>query len=285
MAAWKSNRAGDYGVNLLSRRVIRPAQVGELDGSGLAVGRIDEGGSYNERTTIGGLDGAAYEDPRVAWAVGGLVCGLTAVVWEEKENAHKAYPAVTEIEDGVEVGFKKLRVLKELGWGKNTTPVASLDPSDNGLFLFRPDDGDHKLTMFHYSGDQAETIREVLFASVPEWGKHRMGTGMPPIWHEDGRRAVIILHGMTYNPKRNLYTYSLGRGFLERGREWCISVCPEPLLKGEDFADWPQLHPELRLVIYNTGGVIIGDSLRLFINIGDKCTIVRDIPLKELWKG
>lgn len=265
---------------LVGRHVTEPAQAGESDGGSLVAGRIDEGGSYSGETVVRDREGEVFlEDPRVAWALGGLVCGLTAVVWEDKEKAYKAYPAVAKIEDEVEVKLRELKVLKELGWGKNTTPMV------NDLFLFRPDRENYKLVMFRYSGGQAETVGEVPFAPVPEWGEHRIGTGMPPIWHEDGRRAAIVLHGMTYDPGRDFYTYSLGRGFLEEGSGWRISVCPEPLFRGKEFAQWPQLHPELRLAIYNTGGVTIGDSLRLFINVGDKCTIARDIPLAELWKN
>ncbi|MEK9200693.1 MAG: hypothetical protein AAB909_01830 [Patescibacteria group bacterium] len=282
MAAWRSKQAGVDVTRLMGRCVVNPAGIGEPDWGNLVAGEIcDDGFPFNRETVVWSAnEEIPLEDPRVVEIDGVLVCGLTALVRSAGEKSFGAYPAMARLEeDGDRITICDLQVFEGLGRGKNTTPVGG------DLFMYRRNEDAHALTMVRHQGGLAQVEGEVPFVAIPAWGEHRMGTGMPPIWSEDGSWATMVVHGMTYDPGRCYYTYSIGRGFLERnGAGWQVRVCPDALFRGEDFKGWDQLHPELRLAIYNTGGVVMGSILRLFLNVGDRCTIVRDAPLEEMWK-
>lgn len=174
----------------------------------------------------------------------------------------------------------------------------NLTPLDDFTFLFRPDDPsyNHKILAFSLHRQVPEILDDIEFPQDLDWARWRIGTTMPPIWLND-HEALFIIHGISKEIEqgREKYVYSIGRAKLTRvNNTFEVTVAREPILTPDNFVSdtgqplVPELHPELRRVVYSCGGIIRQnkkDTLSLYVNVGDRTTFEVEFLLTELKAG
>src|SRR5690606_5476313 len=103
-----------------------------------------------------------------------------------------------------------------------------------------------------------------VFPTDLPWARWRIGTTMSPIWINE-KEALFIIHGITIQKIDGIdkYVYSLGRAKLSRNKNiFKVKVAYEPILTPDDFLNEdgtqivPDLHPELRRVVYSCVGIV-----------------------------
>ena len=258
--AWRDER----GLVVLARQACGAAEDGQPDASPLVM----ISGRKRWVPWIPGDQGiASLEDARMGVRDGLWTVGLTAVV--RSGSGFEAYPAIARWPRDEWRRMPDVRVIEEFGCGKNTTPMGMGEDGKDRVML-RPEGWNHSWLVADCNGGKPRKVAEIdLSHEVPEWGKNKLGLGIPPIWVSK-EEALMVIHGMTYDPKRDFYTYSLGRArlrVLERDR-YEVKVHPRPILTVDQLKG-PQLHPKLRAAIYVTGGYLCGDKLNLMVNVGD----------------
>jgi hypothetical protein len=285
VAAWQ--KADQDTVVLVAREVAEPGEEQKPDVGKLVLFEIDEQNRItHERVIWEPLHSSFYlEDPRARVGDNGdITIGLTAVL--RSDEGFQPFPAIVQIESGHtwDGELPPITLIHALGPGKNITPI------NRDTFLFRPEKADyhHKLLLFNpYNTDPALTY-DIEFPKNLSWALWRIGTTMPPIWVDD-KNALLIIHGITI--ENGKYIYSIGRAklYIENGR-YKVAVHPNPIITPEMFikAGKPleaELHPELRKVVYACGGVIKRkepDNLNLYVNVADRSTYEVKIPLVQL---
>ncbi|MFH1827158.1 MAG: hypothetical protein ABH812_01835 [bacterium] len=225
------------------------------------------------------------EDPRALLLSDGdgVVLGLTAI------DQKIPYPAITYVprDQFEEINDGQVRIIRDFGPGKNTTPL------DDGTFLFRKDgdENNHRLARFSRdeNTDEVGELKSIDFPSDLEWASWRIGTTISPIPINDSE-YLMIFHGA--KKENGVLIYSLGRAILvknEEGKLEIIKVDSEPILTPEDVKPFSrgELHEEKK-VVYACGGIIEGDNktspkaLNLFVNVGDKITVMVRLPYDTL---
>jgi len=221
---------------------------------------------------------ASLEDARMMMRDDGhlVAVGLTAVF--KGGSGFEEYPAMVH---GPREKWRKMpdvRVIEEFGCGKNATPMG------DGRVMFRPEGWNHSWLVANCNGGKPQKVAEIdLSREVPEWGKFKMGTGTPPTWLSQDE-ALMVVHGMTYDPREDFYRYSLGRArlrVLDNGH-YEVKVHPRPILTAGQFGKHQQLHPELREAIYVTGAYLQGENLNLLVNVGDCQTVEVAMRMADL---
>lgn len=217
------------------------------------------------------------EDPRILKSkTGELLVGLTAVMTED--GKYTSYPAFVKIDEDWQGLLPKVYIAKNLGPGKNTTPINEED------FFFRPENQTHKLQVVSWDGQNAPNVKsEIVFDPIPYWAKYKIGTTFPPIW-QDPQKAFMFLHGISVQD--GIHHYALTPARLNRHNGgYRITMADEPIITSDQLQKngyIPQeLHPYKR-VVYLCGAVQKGGLLNLYINVGDTHTVWVAYPLREL---
>lgn len=286
-AAWIHEH--NQNTMLLLREVMTGNVIGEPDLGNIVLLELDSQGGMVNHQVIWEYQGQNHllEDPRaLVQSDGRILLGLTAV----DSQKYAPYPAITTISSSTGVGdLTNIRIIKEFGPGKNTTPI---DPE---TFIFRRngEENNHQLLVFGFDGQNVFAKGDIIFSKNIPWAKWRIGTTMPPIWINK-KEALMIIHGITMIDGK--FVYSLGRAKLTMdANDFSVEVDPLPLITPDDFLDIngnsliEELHPELRRVVYACGGVLKkADSkvvLSLFVNVGDRQTVEVQLPWKQLIEG
>ncbi len=270
-AVW---RLGERGLRVLSRWVEKPAEHGQPDAGKLIMMDLDFSGRVVKERQVweqGDQGIVSLEDGRaiVVGEEGLVVVGMTAVV--SCEGVLRAFPAMVTLENWGD-GYGRLprvRVLTELGPGKNTTPLNY--PDMPGLMAFRSESENRQLQAFWVDGrKKAEVVGNIKLIGGKSWASHRAGFAAPPQdW--EGNRVSLGLHGM--NCENNFYKYSLGMGSLTAGVGrgiFELRMSRDPICDSRSFPGCPQLHPEIREAIYCVGKYNRGDDEQVWtISVGD----------------
>lgn len=294
LAAWQ--KAQSDSIYFLGREVAQPGTHGEPDTGILKLYELDsEGNIVHERLIWKPTyDGINLEDPRALELPNeNLLIGLTAVL-RDKNGKPVPYPAIIKIDShsSWDLELPPFLIISTFGSGKNLTPI------DNFTYLFRPDDKEynHKILVFSLHRQIPEKLGDIEFPKDLPWARWRFGTTMPPIWLNDNE-ALFIVHGITIRLVDGVkkYVYSIGRAKLTRkGNQFNVIVASEPILSPDDFLKEdgeplvPELHPELRRVVYSCGGIIKkgkADALSLYVNVGDRTTFEVIFSMSELKQG
>ncbi len=291
LAAWQNPQGNS--VYFIGREVARAGDQGEPDTGILKLFEVNADGSIVQDRVIWqpSYDGINLEDPRALELPNeNLLIGLTAVL-RDKSGHPVPFPAIIKIDSHSSWNqeLPPFLVVSTFGPGKNLTPI------DQSTFLFRPDDPEynHKILAFSLHRQAPEKLDDIEFPQDLPWAQWKIGTTMPPIWLND-REALFIVHGITIQEETKKYVYSLGRAKLTRhGNEFSVTVAPEPILTPDDFVREdlplvPELHPDLRRVVYSCGGIIKKDkkdSLSLYVNVGDRTTFEVEFSISELKSG
>lgn len=294
LAAWQ--KANSDSVYFIGREVIEAGIGGEPDTGTLKLFEIDEEGETVQERLIWKpmFDGINLEDPRALELPNeNLLIGLTAVL-RDKNGHPTPFPAIIKIDSHTswDDELPPFLIISTFGPGKNLTPI------DNTTYLFRPDamEYHHKIMAFSLHRQIPEKLDDIEFPKNLPWATWRIGTTMPPIWLTE-EEALFIVHGISLQKVdgRKKYIYSLGRARLTRkDNKFDVSVAPEPIITPNDFLNElgeplvPELHPELRRVVYSCGGIIKKnkqDSLYLYVNVGDRATFEVELSLNELKEG
>jgi predicted GH43/DUF377 family glycosyl hydrolase len=294
LAAW--HKTASDSVYVLGREVLRAGENGEPDTGRLKLYELNRQGDIVQERLIWKpmSDGINLEDPRALELPNEtLLIGLTAVL-RNKHGHPIPYPAIIKIDSHSSWSqeLPPFLLISTFGPGKNITPV------DNVTYLFRPEAQEyhHKILAFSLHRQVPEKLSDIIFPKDLPWAKWRIGTTMPPIWLNE-REALFIIHGITlqYIHGHRKYVYSIGRAKLTRqDNTFTVTVAPEPILTPDNFIKddgvplVPELHPELRRVVYSCGGIIKKDkqdTLSLFVNVGDRTTFEVAFLLSELKAG
>lgn len=296
LAAWQ--KENDTSVYLLGREVTTPGGHGEPDMGTLKLFQLDKHGKLVKEKIIwkSSSNGINLEDPRIITTIEeDLVIGLTAVLRDEN-GSPVPYPALIHLEEKAVINRTKayppILLVDTFGPGKNFTPI---DPT---TFIFRPDPKEyfHTLFFFSFTSSVPEKIAEVKLPTDLHWATWRMGTGMQPIWITPNE-ALFIIHGISLQviEGKEKYVYSIGRAKLTRTeKSFQITVAPEPIITPDDFLTHDgkqvveELHPDLRRVVYNCGGIIKKhdpETLLLYVNVGDKTTYEVGLAMSDLKEG
>ena len=294
LAAWQ--QPGKDSVFLIGRQVAEAALPGAPDTGVLMLYEFDQQSHVLNQRLIWKpvFDGISLEDPRALYLPAGeLVIGLTAVLRDQR-GSPIPFPAIIKIDprNYWQPELPPFLIISTFGPGKNITPL------DEYNFLFRPgtDEYRHKLLVFALHGQIPEKLGDFDFPTDLPWAQLRMGTAIPPIWVND-HEALLIIHGITIKKvgEFDLYIYSIGRAKLTRDfNRFTVTVAPEPIITPDDFTAEdgsplvPELHPDLRRVVYACGGIIKQnqkDTLTIYVNVGDRTTFEVDLSLAELKQG
>jgi len=294
LAAWR--KANSDSVYFIGREVLEAGTNGEPDTGTLKLFEIDaEGETVQERLIWKPMfDGINLEDPRALELPDeNLLIGLTAVL-RDKKGHPIPFPAIIKIDSHSSWSdeLPPFLVISSFGSGKNLTPI------DNTTYLFRPDTKEyhHKIMAFSLHRQIPEKLDDIEFPKDLPWAAWRIGTTMPPIWLSE-EEALFIVHGISLQKIDGVtkYIYSLGRARLTRKEnDFAVSVAPEPIITPNDFLNEegqplvPELHPELRRVVYSCGGIIKKnnqDALSLYVNVGDRATFEVELSMSELKEG
>ena len=303
-AAWEYN-----GITyLLGRQVETAGGYGEPDVGSLVLKTLGQDGNISTSKEVwqSNEDGDhLLEDARaMPLSDGRIAFGITAV------DRHKTpHPAVLIIstEELANGKLPKPKIIEIMGKGDQTTPLGE-DTSElvgknvtaisSNLFAFRPegDNNNHQLRVFQYREDG--TVSHQQYINFPKdipWAEWRAGTTMPPIWINDNE-AIFPIHGI--NKVGDKFVYSIGSSRLAKDENGVLSVdsiSSEALINPDLFAgmfgsDEVELHSERRVVyccggipIYNASGEL--ESLKLYVNVGDKRTVEVTVPIAALTKG
>jgi len=291
LTAWQKN--GSNSVNFIGREVIEAGVPGEPDTGILKLFEMDESGHIvNERVIWQPLfDGINLEDPRALELDNEkLTIGLTAVL-RDKHGTPVPFPAIIKIDShsSWQQELPPFLIISSFGPGKNVTPI------DSTTFLFRPETVDyhHKIMVFSLHRQVPEKLTDIVFPTNLPWAQWRIGTTMPPIWLNN-KEALFIIHGISIDDMGK-YVYSIGRAKLtRRNNEFSVIVAPESILTPDSFMDdggrplVPELHPNIRRVVYSCGGIVkkgSEDGLSLYVNVGDRTTFEVAFSMKELKEG
>lgn len=294
LAAWQ--KAQSDSVYFIGRVVKKAGSIGEPDDGILKLFEVNRGGTIVHERIIWKptFDGINLEDPRAIEVPGeNLLIGLTAVL-RDKNGQPSPFPAIIKIDShrSWTQELPPFLIISTFGPGKNLTPL------DNSTFLFRPEQPDyqHKLIVFSLHWQVPEKLGDIVFPKDLFWAQWRIGTTMPPIWLND-EEALFIIHGIsirTVNGSKK-YVYSIGRAKLtKRNNKFSVVVAREPILTPDNFikADGkplvPELHPNLRRVVYSCGGIIKKgkrNTLSLYVNVGDRTTFEVEFSMSELKEG
>jgi predicted GH43/DUF377 family glycosyl hydrolase len=294
LGVWKKPNAKT--LSFIGREVEKPGEIGEPDTGVLKLFEIDEFSNIvHERVIWRPLfDGINLEDPRALQLPNeNLIIGLTCVL-RDKLGKPVSYPAIVKIDsfDSWKQNLPPFLVIDTFGPGKNITPI------DENTFLFRPESPNyfHKLIVFSLDSQVPKKLSEIVFPLDLPWALWRVGTAMPPIWLSRSE-ALFIVHGITKQiiEGKEKYVYSIGRAKLTKeGDEYTVKVARDPILTPDNFLNEKgrplieELHPELRRVVYSCGGIINekkGNSLSLYVNVGDRATFEVEFSLEELKEG
>lgn len=229
-------------------------------------------------------DPRAYVDPD-----GRITFDVTMLHWNGKE--YKPFPAYTDpvTQDELSAGiFPPAHYYdgndptnSQAVPGKNATRVT------DRLRVFRPDSDHHGLRVFQTRDDGSlEYARDEHFKSIPEWGKHKMGTTAPPFWFAEdsgSRYGIMMIHGIKMEDKR--YIYYLGASLVEQKAEedtFSIIGATRDALSSDHFDDYfsedVQLHPDIRDALYMTGAIGVHNDdvlthIEGYVNVGDTRTV------------
>lgn len=292
LAAWQKD--GKDSLYFIGREVIEAGKEGEPDTGILKLFEVSKDGSIIQERVIWKpvYDGINLEDPRALELPNEhLIIGLTAV-FRDKSGQPVPFPAIVKI-DSLSSWKQELPpflVIGTFGPGKNLTPL------DNNTYLFRPDSADyyHKIMVFSLHSQVPEKLGDIEFPSDLSWATWRIGTAMPPVWLVPDE-ALFIIHGISIQKidGKEKYIYSIGRAkLIRKNNKFQVMVAPKPILTPDDFLNSQglplveELHPELRRVVYSTGGIIKKqDTLSLYVNVGDRATYEVEFSLNELKAG
>lgn len=293
VAAWK--KADSNNTLLIGREVKHPGDVGEPDNGVLKLFELDQEGLPIQERIIWtpSFEGINLEDPRVLeGSHNDLIIGMTAVV-RDKKGTPLPFPAIVKI-DSHHTWNKELPpflFIGSFGPGKNLTPL------DSTTFLFRPEsfEYNHKLVVFSIHRQIPEHLCDINFPTNLPWAMWRIGTTLPPLWINQNE-ALFLIHGITIEKPENggRFIYSIGRAKLVRKDNiFQLIVADDPLITPDDFLDEtglaivPELHPNLRRVVYCCGGVVdnTNEFLRLFVNVGDRATYEVKFRIEDLKNG
>jgi hypothetical protein len=239
-------------------------------------------------------DGINLEDPRALELPNeNLLIGLTAVL-RDKNGSPVPFPAIIKIDShsSWKQELPPFLIISTFGSGKNLTPL------DNLTYLFRPDNPKyhHKILVFSLHRQVPEKLDDIEFPKDLPWARWRIGTTMPPIWLNN-EEALFIVHGISIQAVKGVkkYVYSIGRAKLTRhNNTFNVTVARKPILTPDNFVKRdglpliPELHPELRRVVYSCGGILKKDkkdTLSLYVNVGDRTTFEVEFSMTELKKG
>ncbi len=293
LAAWQKPESDS--IYFIGREVTHAGAAGEPDTGILKLFEVAADGSIAQERTIWRpkYDGINLEDPRALELPNEqLLIGVTAVL-RNKKGQPIPFPAIIKIDSHASWNqeLPPFLIVSSFGPGKNLTPL------DNFTYLFRPDDPDynHKILVFTLHNQVPEKLADITFPTNLAWAQWRIGTTMPPIWLSD-EEALFIIHGISIEMVNGSekYVYSIGRAKLtRRGNHFSVVVAPEPILTPDHFTEnglpmVPELHPELRRVVYSCGGIIKkgkNDTLSLYVNVGDRTTFEVEFLLSELKEG
>jgi predicted GH43/DUF377 family glycosyl hydrolase len=294
LAAWQNHESDS--VYFIGREVEHLGGAGEPDTGILKLFEVNgKGDVVGERLIWKPMyDGINLEDPRALQLPNeNLLIGLTAVL-RDKRGRPIPFPAIIKIDsfNSWNQELPPFLIISTFGPGKNITPI------DNVTYLFRPDDPgyNHKILVFSLHRQVPEKLDDIEFPRDLPWAQWRFGTTMPPIWLNE-KEALFIVHGISVQKVNgtNKYVYSIGRAKLTRHNNiFNVEVAREPILTPDNFvkADGaplvPELHPELRRVVYSCGGIIKKDqkdTLSMYVNVGDRTTFEVEFSLNELKAG
>jgi predicted GH43/DUF377 family glycosyl hydrolase len=294
LTAWQNPHSDS--VYFLGREVRKPGLAGEPDTGILKLYEMHSDGTAVQERVIWKpkFDGINLEDPRALELPNeNLVIGLTAVL-RDKRGRPIPFPAIIKIDSLSfwEHELPPFLVITSFGPGKNITPL------DNSTYLFRPDDRryNHRILAFSLHRQVPEKLADIEFPKNLPWARWRIGTTMSPIWLND-HEALFIVHGISRRIVKGVkkYVYSIGRAKLTRHNSiFTVKLFPDPIITPDNFVDEdgqpivPELHPELRRVVYSCGGIIkkkAEDTLSLYVNVGDRTTFEVEFSLNELKSG
>jgi predicted GH43/DUF377 family glycosyl hydrolase len=294
LAAWQNQQSDS--VYFIGREVSEESAPGEPDNGILKLFEVDDKDIVVGERLIWKpvFDGINLEDPRALQLPNeNLLIGLTAVL-RDKIGHPVPFPAIIKIDslNSWDQELPPFLVISTFGPGKNLTPI------DNVTYLFRPDDPEynHKILVFSLHRQVPEKLDDIELPKDLPWAQWRFGTTMPPIWLND-EEALFIVHGISIQKVGGVkkYVYSIGRAKLTRKNNiFNVTVAREPILTPDDFVKEdglplvPELHPELRRVVYSCGGIIKKDqkeNLSLYVNVGDRTTFEVEFSMNELKEG
>jgi hypothetical protein len=301
-------------IGLVARGVVGPAEDGEPDTGPLVHITLDANNRPTAFNTVfepmreGGK--LRLEDPRIA----GDKWGVTAVIPSPygSDGDWTPYPAF--LRGGGAIYPDRLHIIKDLGPGKNMTPLGLGD-----LFFVRSNfdlggvsedrrPNSHKLYVIEPSPN-GTNIKGVLDLSKSEieFAKDQGGSAGPPHWgpvRNGVREGLTLFHGFIKSRTStgsDFYTYGIGAAIIRvfaNGEVILTNVIRDPLLRVDDFNQSDgsqmaeQLHPDLRLAEYLVGSAIVnkpnpisGIEQRmavLFPSVGDTSTFPVEIPLDNL---
>jgi hypothetical protein len=303
-AAWET----DGTTYLLGRKVEKAGEKGIPDVGSLLLLTLGQDSSIMSSKEVWQPKAgeSLLEDARaLPLSDGRIAFGLTSVI--EEEGHYTPYPSVliTSTKELTEGTLREPKIIKIIGSGDQTTPLGEEPGSSIGknvmaigpnLFTFRPENDNHQLQVFEYREDGEVSHQQYInFAKDIPWAEWRIGTTMPPVWLNE-TEAVFPIHGINLVDGR--YVYSIGSARLLKGDDGLLSVdniSHEPIIDPDLFVemfdgDEAELHGERR-VVYCCGGIPIYDnsgkleSLRLYVNVGDKRTVEVTISAAKLTEG
>lgn len=302
-AAWQD---GDK-IHLLGRHVEVAGEYGEPDVGSLVLKTLGQDGNIISSKEVWQLKDGAHllEDARaLPLSDGRIAFGITAV--DRNKTPHPAVLIVSteELTNGT---LPEPKIIEIMGQGDQTTPLGentselagkNVTAISSNLFAFRPegDNNNHQLRVFQYNEDSEVSHQQYInFPKDIPWAEWRIGTTMPPIWIND-HEAIFPIHGI--NKVADKYVYSIGSARLVKDENGVLSVdniSSEALIDPDLFAemydsDEVELHSERR-VVYCCGGVPVKsangelESLKLYVNVGDRRTVEVTVSVAALTKG
>ncbi len=300
-AAWEDEQGNTL---LLGRKIEKAGEEGEPDVGSLVLLTLKNGNIDSSKEIWKPSDDADYslEDARaLPLNDGKIMFGLTAV--DRNKTPHPAVIIVSTAELANGDSFKP-KVIEAMGQGRQTTPLAEIidtvdgkngTPISSSLVAFRPEGeaNNHQLRIFEYREDGSVDHKQyIIFPKDIPWASWRIGTTIPPIWLDDNQ-AIFPIHGITIVDEK--YIYSIGGARLHKDSEGILSIdniSQKSLIDPDTFVgiiddDDVELHSERR-VVYCCGGIAVKaetgeiDSLKLFVNVGDKRTVEVTVPIDQL---
>jgi predicted GH43/DUF377 family glycosyl hydrolase len=281
------------GTVLVFRQITKKGELNEPDWSNILLVRLNQSGvkESEEMLWIPSSDELNLEDPRaILYNDNQALIGLTAVIKEGKH--YIPYPALSiiNINDTKRLNQQELRIIKEFGPGKNTTP---LTPSE---IAFRKEGQENNFKLFVFRYDKETNLVsyccEIEFPKNLPWASFKIGTTKPPDWIDENT-ALFLFHGI--RKEEGKYIYSIGRALLKRTKDgFFVQVAQDPILTPDNFLKedgtpiYEELYPHLRKVVYATGGALVEEDgkkkMMLLVNVGDKETVEVSFDLEELLK-
>ncbi|KKQ75672.1 MAG: hypothetical protein US96_C0007G0020 [Candidatus Woesebacteria bacterium GW2011_GWB1_38_5b] len=220
------------------------------------------------------------EDPRIVVLPNkDLNIGLTAVM--QINGKWVTYPAHLQVNPQFDV-LPPANIIYTFGPGKDTTPIEPY------IYLFRPENPDyhHEFLVFERDmNNHGLPCKKICDIDLPKnlpWAQFRFGTALPPIWINESK-ALFLVHGIT--KANGVYVYSIGKGILEKnGSCYLLTIEPQPFIAPDGLTELnvEEFHPGERRVVYCCGGILKGNKLSLYINIGDNATFEFTYPFDKL---